>query len=91
MQCVNTIGSYYCSCFLGFQLMSDNYTCEGKVNYNIVCVIIATVITDINECSDNNGGCEDVCNNTIGSYSCSCQTNGYNLDANRLSCSGTVC
>ena len=38
MQCVNTIGSYYCSCFLGFQLMSDNYTCEGKVNYIILCM-----------------------------------------------------
>ena len=37
MQCVNTIGSYYCSCFLGFQLMSDNHTCEGKVNI-ILCM-----------------------------------------------------
>ena len=52
---------------------------------------VIIIITDINECSNNNGGCEDVCNNTIGSYSCSCQTNGYNLDANRFSCSGTVC
>ena len=34
---------------------------------------------DINECSHNNGGCEDTCNNTMGSYKCSCQVIGYSL------------
>ena len=61
-----------------------------KEKYIIVFVISCHIIADINECSNNNGGCEDVCNNTIGSYSCSCQANGYNLDANRLSCSGIL-
>uniref|UniRef100_A0A1X7V2X4 EGF-like domain-containing protein n=1 Tax=Amphimedon queenslandica TaxID=400682 RepID=A0A1X7V2X4_AMPQE len=28
MQCINTIGSYYCTCFTGFQLMNDNHTCN---------------------------------------------------------------
>ena len=27
MHCVNTIGSYYCTCFTGFQLMNNNHTC----------------------------------------------------------------
>ena len=32
MQCINTIGSYYCTCFTGFQLMNDNHTCNGEVS-----------------------------------------------------------
>ena len=31
------------------------------------------VLLDIDECSVNNGGCEDICNNTIGSYDCFCK------------------
>ena len=34
---------------------------------------------DINECNTNNGGCSQVCTNTIGSFVCSCNT-GYELD-----------
>lgn len=30
-------------------------------------------IADINECSADNGGCQDQCCNTIGSYYCKCQ------------------
>lgn len=32
----------------------------------------------MDECSLNYGGCDDVCNNTPGSFSCSCST-GYML------------
>ena len=28
--CVNTEGTYLCSCFAGYQLGSDNHTCLGK-------------------------------------------------------------
>ena len=34
---------------------------------------------DINECTTENGGCEQNCQNTIGSYSCYCLT-GYLID-----------
>ena len=34
---------------------------------------------DINECSDDNGGCDHTCTNTVGSYSCGCN-DGYELD-----------
>ena len=28
--CTNTIGSYVCSCYHGYQTLSDNSTCVGK-------------------------------------------------------------
>ena len=40
---------------------------------------------DINECSVNNGGCQQTCHNTAGSYYCQCST-GYTLDHNN--CTG---
>ena len=43
---------------------------------------------DVNECLDNNGGCDHNCTNTIGSFVCSCQP-GYDLDSDRLTCIGT--
>ena len=42
---------------------------------------------DINECETANGGCEQICSNTIGSFACSCDV-GYRLDSNGLNCSG---
>ena len=36
---------------------------------------------DINECTSNTHGCDQVCNNTIGSYECSCDM-GYQLLTN---------
>ena len=33
---------------------------------------------DINECNQRNGGCEHNCTDTIGSFTCSCNT-GYQL------------
>ena len=45
---------------------------------------------DVDECTNNNGRCEQVCNNTIGSFLCDCVT-GYRLDGNGLNCSGKLC
>ena len=42
---------------------------------------------DIDECGTNNGGCEHICNNTIGTFECYCDS-GYRLEENRLNCSG---
>ena len=41
----------------------------------------------MDECQSNNGGCDTTCNNTIGSFQCSCET-GYTLAADGLSCQG---
>ena len=42
---------------------------------------------DINECDASNGGCEQRCNNTTGSFYCSCEM-GYQLDNNGFDCNG---
>ena len=42
---------------------------------------------DTNECLLNNGGCTQLCTNTIGSYHCDCRS-GYQLNDNGSSCNG---
>ena len=44
-------------------------------------------VIDNNECEVNNGGCNQNCNNTLGSYMCSCEE-GYSLNFDRFNCSG---
>ena len=43
--------------------------------------------TDTNECLYANGGCQQICNNTIGSFNCSCGI-GYSLMPDGFNCSG---
>ncbi|XP_019614687.1 PREDICTED: uncharacterized protein LOC109462574 [Branchiostoma belcheri] len=50
----------------------------------------AKIVTDINECETNNGGCEQICTNTIGSFECSCR-DGFLLAADGLTCNTAVC
>ena len=54
----------------------------------LFCTYYYTYIhnTDIDECSDNNGGCQHNCTNTEGSYYCTC-VNGYDL-VNSIDCIG---
>ena len=45
--------------------------------------------SDYDECSKNNGGCEQDCINTEGSYYCNCSKPGYELNQlNQKSCDG---
>ncbi len=46
-----------------------------------------SLFSDINECADSNGGCEDMCCNTIGSFYCRCP-GGMKLGADGKSCQG---
>lgn len=44
---------------------------------------------DLNECKDgNNGGCQDLCVNTVGSFHCACSWSGYQLHPNMVDCVG---
>ena len=47
--------------------------------------ILLLFILDINECAVDNGGCDEVCINTNGSYSCQCDS-GLKLLSNKKSC-----
>ena len=42
--------------------------------------------SDVDECTTGEHDCEDICDNTHGSYTCSCRL-GYSLDDNGQSCS----
>ena len=36
--CTNTNGSYFCSCYAGYEILNDNRTCVGKEFAYCVCV-----------------------------------------------------
>ena len=42
-QCVNTVGSYYCSCYTGFQINADKHTCFGKCGIHVLVGILAVL------------------------------------------------
>ena len=45
------------------------------------------ILLDVNECEILNGGCEQTCTNTIGSYHCSCNTTAlYKLHLDKHAC-----
>ena len=44
---------------------------------------------DVDECATGMNGCDHNCNNTVGSYTCSCDP-GYTLNSDSFFCDGTV-
>ena len=88
--CLNTNGSFICSCKSGYLLDANKRSCNGKCGLSVHVEIIHlpnALHADINECNTNNGGCSQMCLNTNGSYICLCRS-GYILDANNRSCNG---
>ena len=47
----------------------------------------ANLNADVNECSTNNGGCDQICVNVDGGFYCECQT-GFLLASNQQTCNG---
>lgn len=43
------------------------------------------LLTDVDECQDNNGGCQQICVNAMGSYECQCHS-GFFLSDNQHTC-----
>ncbi|KAH3847198.1 hypothetical protein DPMN_089515 [Dreissena polymorpha] len=69
--CMNTIGSFQCSCIAGYQLV-DKVSCKRS-----------SCDDDVDECKENPRVCGDTrksCSNNMGSYSCDCMQ-GYQEDA----------
>ena len=81
--CTNTAGSYECSCNSGYELGSDGLSCHGMTT-EYIAVQSCDLLLDIDECSSTTP-CEQLCNNTVGSYQCSCNS-GYTVDGTR--CNG---
>nr|XP_037270267.1 tolloid-like protein 1 [Rhipicephalus microplus] len=50
----------------------------------------AGFLMDKDECAHNNGGCQHICKNTVGSYMCTCQ-NGFVLHPNEHDCKEGTC
>ena len=95
--CTNTIGSYFCSCYPGYDIEHDNRTCVGKGLTQCFLCLIQTpyliqhiffiIFADIDECAHNISGCNQNCTNTIGSYFCSCYP-GYDIQNDNRTCVG---
>ncbi|CAI9722917.1 1 isoform X1 [Octopus vulgaris] len=67
---------------LRIEFTSDNSV--QKTGFN------ATFFTDKDECAVKNGGCQQICKNTIGSYECACK-NGFTLHENKHDCKEGGC
>ena len=93
--CSDTEGSFDCTCDSGFE--GDGVNCSSKadplvhiISHQIKTLfdIHCTFTSDINECARETDSC-DVnadCNDTVGSYECSCHAgydgNGFNCTSN---------
>ena len=55
--------------------------------YKSHCINVLELLIDFNECSISNGGCEEICINTDGSFICSCHQ-GYMLRDDNRTCTG---
>ena len=45
--------------------------------------------SDVNECNENIDGCDHLCSNNIGSYTCLCR-DGYRLASDGHTCNGII-
>ena len=85
--CTSINGSHVvCSCMLGYQLASDGSTCIGKERQQCVRINYLFFL-DINECLNLEACKLQVCTNTNGSYTCSCNL-GSILSADMKTCEG---
>ena len=85
--CNNTEGSFECLCNEGYVLTANNFDCNG--NCTTLKITLWKFCIDVDECQTSNGGCAEFCNNTDGSFECSCRT-GYMLAADNANCEGKV-
>lgn len=66
--------------FYGFSALP--YVCSESLYY---LAFPFPSLLDVDECQDNNGGCQQICVNTMGSYECQCKE-GFFLSDNQHTC-----
>ncbi|XP_056442550.1 adhesion G protein-coupled receptor E5-like [Gadus chalcogrammus] len=84
--CTNTIGSYTCTCRSGYTKQSaTGHNCIDKPLNHVK--LSSSPSPDTNECSrDNICGSNAYCNNTIGSYTCTCHSGYTKQNATSRTC-----
>ena len=100
--CRNTPGSFVCECNPGYELATNGYSCQGIVISQFAMLLLYSYIIiqnetnllvlctiDIDECTAGTHQCAQNCQNTIGSYICSCN-DGYTLGDNGRDCIGIM-
>ena len=91
-------GTSACECDQGYQLRDDKATCEGKLpqmsfsdslDSEVRIVYPHFRIVDIDECQGGNHGCNQICENGQGNYTCKCRP-GFGLQADLRTCEGEI-
>ena len=87
--CINTPGSFLCNCSQGFVLNEYGFTCDGEM-YGFYIIVMGSqdnliACVDLDECLSDPCHSNATCNNTIGSFTCTC-VSGYSGDG--FLCSG---
>ena len=72
-------------------LAADGRACDGTYHYMVYLVhgagYVLLLCSDVNECMLGSDSCEHNCSNTVGSYTCSCNS-GYTLNRDGHTCDG---
>ena len=72
--------------------MGNGTVCEGMFLASLCLEFVLmsfSNVVDVDECARNNGYCSQICNNTIGSFMCTCYV-GYELDNDLATCNGKL-
>ena len=71
---------------INFQVMEKlAMVCVKCINEFFLIVLIFSI--DVDECSEGSHNCDQICTNTDGSFTCSCEP-GFKLSTDRKSCIG---